>query len=57
MTTAIVGTGGLGSAVTRRPASGGEALQLSSADKESCRKGNHLAKPSPDGCTVPDRRA
>jgi 8-hydroxy-5-deazaflavin:NADPH oxidoreductase len=35
MTTAIIGTGGIGSAIARRLASGGEALQLSSADKQS----------------------
>jgi hypothetical protein len=35
MTTAIIGTGGLGSAIARRLASGGEGLQLSSADKQS----------------------
>jgi hypothetical protein len=35
MTTAIIGTGGLGSAIARRLAAGGEALQLSSADKQS----------------------
>lgn len=38
MTTAIIGTGGLGSAIARQLASGGEALQLSSADKESARR-------------------
>jgi len=37
MTTAIIGTGGIGSAIARQLASGGEALQLSSADKESAR--------------------
>ena len=37
MTTAIIGTGGLGSAIARRLASGGEALQLSSADTQSAR--------------------
>jgi predicted dinucleotide-binding enzyme len=37
MTTAIIGTGGIGSAIARRLASGGETLQLSSADKESAR--------------------
>ena len=37
MTTAIIGTGGIGSAIARELASGGEALQLSSADKESAR--------------------
>jgi predicted dinucleotide-binding enzyme len=38
MTTAIIGTGGLGSAIARQLAAGGEALQLSSADTESARK-------------------
>jgi 8-hydroxy-5-deazaflavin:NADPH oxidoreductase len=38
MTTAIIGTGGIGSAIARQLASGDEALQLSSADKESARK-------------------
>jgi hypothetical protein len=37
MTTAIIGTGGIGSAIARQLAAGGEALQLSSADKESAR--------------------
>lgn len=37
MTTAIIGTGGIGSAIARQLASGGEALRLSSADKESAR--------------------
>ncbi len=38
MTTAVIGTGGLGSAIARQLASGGEALQLSSADSESARR-------------------
>ncbi len=38
MTTAIVGTGGLGSVLARRLASGGETLRLSSADSESARR-------------------
>ena len=38
MTTAIIGTGGIGSAIARQLAAGDEALQLSSADKESARK-------------------
>ena len=38
MTTAIIGTGGIGSAIARQLAAGGEALQLSSADKQSARK-------------------
>jgi len=37
MATAIIGTGGLGSAIARQLASGGETLQLSSADTESAR--------------------
>jgi 8-hydroxy-5-deazaflavin:NADPH oxidoreductase len=37
MTTAIIGTGGLGSAIARLLASGGETLRLSSADIESAR--------------------
>ena len=37
MTTAIIGTGGVGSAIARQLASGGEGLRLSSADKESAR--------------------
>ena len=38
MTTAIIGTGGIGSAIARQLASGGETLLLSSADNESARK-------------------
>jgi 8-hydroxy-5-deazaflavin:NADPH oxidoreductase len=37
MTTAIIGTGGIGSVVARRLASGGELLRLSSADHDSAR--------------------
>ena len=37
MTTAIIGTGGLGSAIARQLASGGETLRLSNADHESAR--------------------
>jgi len=37
MATAIIGTGGIGSAIARRLASGGETLRLSSADTESAR--------------------
>jgi predicted dinucleotide-binding enzyme len=37
VTTAIIGTGGPGSAIARRLASGGEALRLSSADTASAR--------------------
>jgi 8-hydroxy-5-deazaflavin:NADPH oxidoreductase len=35
MATAIIGTGGIGSAIARQLASGGEPLRLSSADTES----------------------
>jgi 8-hydroxy-5-deazaflavin:NADPH oxidoreductase len=38
MTTAIIGTGGLGSAIARQLAAGGEALRLSSADPDSARE-------------------
>ena len=37
MTTAIIGTGGLGSVIARRLASGGETLRLSNADVKSAR--------------------
>jgi predicted dinucleotide-binding enzyme len=37
MTTAVIGTGGLGSVIARQLGSGGETLRLSSADKESAR--------------------
>ena len=37
MTTAIIGTGGLGSVIARQLAAGGETLRLSSADSESAR--------------------
>jgi len=38
MTTAVVGTGGIGSAIARLLAAGGEMLRLSSADNESARR-------------------
>ena len=38
MTTAVIGTGGLGSVVARQLGAGGEAVRLSSADKESARR-------------------
>jgi len=38
MTTAIIGTGGIGSAIARQLASGGETLRLSSADQASARR-------------------
>ena len=37
MTTAIIGTGGIGSAIARLLASGGDTLQLASADNETAR--------------------
>jgi hypothetical protein len=37
MTTAIIGTGGLGSVIARQLAAGGEALRLSSGDAKSAR--------------------
>jgi 8-hydroxy-5-deazaflavin:NADPH oxidoreductase len=37
MTTAVIGTGGIGSVIAHALASGGETLRLSSADKESAR--------------------
>ena len=37
MTTAVIGTGGIGPVIARELASGGESLRLSSADKESAR--------------------
>ena len=38
MTTAVIGTGGIGSVIARLLASGGETLRLSSADNASARK-------------------
>jgi 8-hydroxy-5-deazaflavin:NADPH oxidoreductase len=38
MTTAIIGTGGIGSAIASRLAAGGETLHLSSSDKGSAQK-------------------
>ena len=38
MTTAIIGTGGIGSVIARQLASGSETLRLSSADKDSARR-------------------
>ncbi len=37
MTTAVIGTGGIGSVIARLLASGGETLRLSSAHSESAR--------------------
>jgi len=49
MTTAIIGTGGLGSVLARQLASGGETLRLSSANVESART---LAAQIGDGAVV-----
>ncbi|MGD0393665.1 MAG: NAD(P)-binding domain-containing protein [Acidimicrobiales bacterium] len=38
MTIAVIGSGGIGSAIARQLASGGENLRLASADKESVRR-------------------
>ena len=38
MTTALIGTGGLGSAIARRLSAGGESLRLSSADHASAQR-------------------
>ena len=38
MTTAIIGTGGIGSVIARQLAAGGETLRLSSADSASAHK-------------------
>jgi hypothetical protein len=38
MTTAVIGTGGIGSVIARHLGAGGESLRLSSADKESATK-------------------
>ena len=38
MTTAVIGSGGIGSAIARLLASGGESLRLSSADYQSAKK-------------------
>ena len=38
MTTAVIGTGGIGSVIARELASGGETLRLPSADNESARR-------------------
>jgi len=54
MTTAIIGTGGLGSAIARELASGGEALRLASADHESAR--TLAAKIGPAAVAADDNR-
>jgi predicted dinucleotide-binding enzyme len=52
VTTAIIGTGGIGSAIAHRLASGGETLRLSSVDHESARKLS--AEIGPAGVVVAD---
>jgi predicted dinucleotide-binding enzyme len=52
MTTAIIGTGGIGSAVARLLGSGGEVLRLSSADPESARQ--LAAQIGPAACVAAD---
>jgi 8-hydroxy-5-deazaflavin:NADPH oxidoreductase len=46
MTTAIIGTGGIGAAIARQLAPGGETLRLSSADTQSAR--TLAAEPDPE---------
>jgi 8-hydroxy-5-deazaflavin:NADPH oxidoreductase len=54
MTTAIIGTGGLGSVIARLLASGGETLRLSSADIKSAR--TLAAQIGPDAVVAADNR-
>jgi len=54
MTTAIIGTGGLGSVIARHLASGGETLRLSSADQESAQ--TLAAKIGPAAVVAVDNR-
>jgi hypothetical protein len=54
MTTAIIGTGGLGTVVAHQLALGGEALRLSSADPESAQK--LAAKIGPAAAVALDNR-
>jgi predicted dinucleotide-binding enzyme len=54
MTTAIIGTGGIGSAIARELASGGESLRLASADQESAR--TLAAKIGPAAVAAADNR-
>ena len=54
MATAVIGTGGIGSAIARLLASGGETVRLSSADKESARQ--LAAKIGPAAVASPDNR-
>jgi 8-hydroxy-5-deazaflavin:NADPH oxidoreductase len=54
MTTAIIGAGGIGSAIARELASGGESLRLASADQESAR--TLAAKIGPAAVAAADNR-
>jgi 8-hydroxy-5-deazaflavin:NADPH oxidoreductase len=54
MTTAIIGAGGIGSAIARELAAGGETLRLASADDESARA--LAAKIGPAAVAVADNR-
>ncbi len=54
MTTAIIGTGGLGSAIARELAAGGETLRLASADHDSAR--TLAAKIGPAAVAAADNR-
>jgi predicted dinucleotide-binding enzyme len=53
-TTAIIGTGGIGSAIARELAAGGESLRLASADQESAR--TLAAKIGPAAIAAADNR-
>jgi 8-hydroxy-5-deazaflavin:NADPH oxidoreductase len=54
MTTAIIGTGGIGSVIARQLASGGETLRLASADTKSAR--TLAAKIGPAAVVAADNR-
>jgi hypothetical protein len=54
MTTAIIGAGGLGSAIARELAAGGETLRLASADQDSAR--TLAAKIGPAAIAATDNR-
>ncbi len=54
MTTAIIGTGGIGSAIARQLVSGGETVRLSSADKDSAQA--LAAKIGPTAVVAVDNR-
>jgi predicted dinucleotide-binding enzyme len=54
MTTAIIGTGGIGSAIARELAAGGETLRLASADHDSAR--TLAAKIGPAAVAAADNR-